>query len=125
MSICPPWAKDEFRRCSPWLQSALDKTLGEYALEHVWNYIESGRAQIWPTPNACMVTVVEDYPTGLRTIKCWLAGGRLSELMPLLNTIENYGRKAGCHKAVIVGRRGWIRQIPGCRERYTIVAKDL
>ena len=87
--------------------------------------IEGGRAQIWPTPNACMVTFVEDYPTGLRVLKGWLAGGDLDEILTTIPRIEEWARLAGCKKSLIGGRRGWLRKLPDYAEQYTIISKDL
>lgn len=118
------WAKAEFDRCQNWLQAALDKSLGEYALEHVWEFIASGRAQIWPMPDACIVTLVEDYPTGKRFLKHWLAGGDLTEIQQAEPTIRAWAVKAKCDKIVIGGRRGWLRAFSDYREQYTVIARN-
>ena len=119
------WVRLEFERCKPWIQDALDRSMGEYAIEHVWECLESEKAQIWPTPNSCMVTLVETYPTGLCVLKGWLSGGDLNEIKMCEPAIRAWAEKAGCNKIIIGGRRGWLRAFDGYREQYTIIAKDL
>lgn len=99
----------EFSRCWPWLAAAVDRYGPTHRREHVWAEIESGRAQLWPTANAAMVTIVENYPTGFREVKGWLAGGELSEIQKTIPVIEEWAKRAGCDRAVILGRKGWAR----------------
>lgn len=119
------WIRTEFERCKPWIQAALDKSLGEYAIEHVWQFLETGAAQIWPTPNACMVTLVETYPTGLKMLKGWLSGGDLSEIVRTEPNIRAWGRGIGCNLVVIGGRPGWVRAFEGYRSAYSVIVRDL
>jgi hypothetical protein len=119
------WEREQFQRCSPWIQAALDYGLGEYELEHVWALIEDGSAQIWPTPNACMITMVDTYPTGLKVLKGWLSGGDLDEILRTIPVIEAWAKKAGCTYAAIGGRKGWLRKLPDYHEKYTVIAKAI
>jgi hypothetical protein len=123
------WLKQEFDRCKSYIQRALDQSEGGYELEHVWDLIEKGRAQLWPTPGGCMVTIVDDLPNGLRVMRGWLAGGdSLKEIQASCapnGPIETWARQAGCKKVIIGGRRGWLRAFTGYRELMTVSVKEL
>lgn len=103
------WQRREFDRCWHWLAAAVDRYGPTHRKEHVWAEIESGKAQLWPTAKSAMVTIVESYPTGFREVKGWLAGGDLDEIKSTIPVIEAWAEKAGCDRAVILGRKGWAR----------------
>jgi hypothetical protein len=71
------------------------------------------------------VSVIRDYPTGLREGLGWLAGGDLEEIKEWMPMIERCARDLGCHRLTIAGRRGWLRALPGFREQATEITKDL
>jgi hypothetical protein len=102
----PPdvWAK----RCEAWLQAALDASpLRTHTLEHVRLGIHHGTAQLWPGPNSALVTEMTTYPTGLKTLSIWLAGGNLDEILDTYWAIEKFAEKQDCSAVEVKGRRGW------------------
>ena len=108
------WLEAEFRRCWPWLDAALQTSpLRTHEREHIWEALQSGAAQIWPTPNSVCLTEIKTFPTGLRVLFGWLAGGDLTEVKATTKAIEAYARKIGCDGAAVQGRRGWIRAFDG------------
>lgn len=115
----------EFNRCWPWLAAAVERYGPTHRREHVWAEIESGRAQLWPSPHAAMVTVVKEHPTGFSEVLGWLAGGDLSEIKPLIPTIEKWAKQAGCHRAVIMGRKGWSRAFDGYEPSLAVMVKEI
>lgn len=119
------WMKSEFERCKEWIQAALDRAPGEYELHHIWGFIESGKAQLWPTANACMVTNIEEFPTGLRVLRGWLSGGDLNEIQKSEPIIAAWAKKSGFDRVRIGGRKGWLRAFNGYREYCTVMEKDL
>jgi hypothetical protein len=116
---------EHWERCVPYLQAALDRSIGGYALEHVRAMIDHGEAQLWPTDNSAGVSSLNRYPTGLKTIDLWLAGGDLRELKSSEQIATRWARETGCRKAVIFGRKGFLRELPGYREVGRILVKDL
>jgi hypothetical protein len=60
---------------------------------------------------AC-VTKVHTYTSRRVLYVAYCGGERMDEwLDPLLSTLENYGRDAGCAVLEMVGRRGWERTL--------------
>lgn len=118
------WLRAQFERCAPWLQAALDRDAGTHALEDVWELIESGVAQLWPTPNGAIVTVVEAYPKA-KVLRFWLAGGTLRELQKSEPTIRAWAKDQGCTLVLIGGRRGWLKALPDYRELCTAMVREI
>lgn len=84
-----------------------------------------GRAQLWPMPNAAMLTSIEVYPTGLKELRGWLAGGDLSEIKEWVPVVQAWAQEHGCKRVLITGRRGWLRAFDGYYDAGTILAKDI
>ena len=120
---CPLIA--EFERCRPWLEAALAHSVGGYDIAHVRAAIETGTAQFWPTTNSAAVTTIDTFPSGLKVLQFWLAGGALAELVLTEANVLAWAREIGCDRAVIVGRSGWQRRLEGYRDAGRILVKDL
>lgn len=108
------------------VRNALRRTGDDtYDLSDVLDCIQRGDAQWWPLPNAAIVTEIEDTPRK-RILRYWLAGGDLKELIGQTIHIERWAREHGCTSAIIVGRGGWPRVLPGdWKTCYTVAGKDL
>ena len=117
--------KVEFERCAPFLQRAIDRANGEFDLDHVRDEVISGEAQLHSRPNSAAVTRIETTASGKKFVLCWLAGGNMQEVQELENSIEKWGRSIGCTQIKIIGRKGFIRSLPGYHEQATILAKEL
>lgn len=118
------WLATEFLRCRPWLQAALDRDVGTHTLDDVWHLLATGPVQLWPTPNAAMVTVVEQYPQA-KLLRGWLSGGSLREIQAHEPIIRAFGEREGCSKVLINGRRGWLGAFDGYREVSTTMVRDI
>lgn len=116
---------EQFERCWPWLAKAIDAYGETHTKNAVWSMIADGSAQLWPLPNAAMVTQVDHYDTGMKEIRGWLSGGDLTEIQAFVPTIEEYGRSIGCNRATITGRRGWLRAFNGYKEAAVLMVKEL
>lgn len=117
----------EWRRCAPWIAAALDHAGRTHSLEDVRLAITRGEARFWPGDASALVAVVEQDP-GERRLLIWLAGGERDELETrLLPQVETWGRDCGCHRALVIGRTGWVRALKpkGYAPLARIVAKDL
>lgn len=118
------WLKAQFERCAPWLQDALDRDAGTHALEDVWDLIERGIAQLWPTPNGVMVTTVEAYPKA-KALRGWLAGGNLDDIRKSEPVIRAWAEREGCDLVLIGGRRGWLKAFEGYSELCTVMVRKI
>lgn len=77
-------------------------------------------------PNAVNLTTIETHPSGLREITAWLAGGDLKDIQAWEPHMCKWAKETErCDRAIIVGRRGWLKALPGYRELVTKFAKDL
>ncbi|WP_264051675.1 hypothetical protein [Methylobacterium flocculans] len=122
----PEWAAFHFNRCWPWLEASLAiQPVQTHAREHVWEEIASGRSQIWPTPNSCCLVEINTYPSGLKAMFGWLAGGDLDELKVTCLALEKHARECGCDVFAVQGRRGWVRALEGFEDAGTTIVKVL
>lgn len=70
--------------------------------------ILAGRAQLWPSDHAFVVTQCKLTPLG-GVIHAWMGGGILDEMVALRPGIEAWGRSMGCVYATIDSRPAWDR----------------
>jgi hypothetical protein len=98
------WAK----QCEVWLQAALDASpIATHTLEHVKLGLRDGTAQLWPGYSSALVTEMTTYPTSLKTLGIWLAGGNLDEILETYWAIEEFAEMQDCSAIEVKGRRGW------------------
>ena len=120
------WLMGEFDRCAPFIQRAVDRTEGLFEIQHVRDDVMNGNAQLWPAPNAALVTRIEFYPTGIRACNEWLAGGDMDELLKLEPIIAEWAKtKIGCDRIYLAGRKGWARVLTDYKASHTVLRKDL
>lgn len=117
--------KDEFDRVWPWLAAAVIRYGSTHSKDDVWGSITRGAAQLHPLPNGAIVTSIECYPSGRKELRCWLAGGDLTEIQAYEPTLCAWARETGCHVIGIVGRRGWVKSLEGYSETAVILTKEL
>jgi hypothetical protein len=110
-----------------WLDAALAHAGRTHRLEDVRALVEAGEAQLWASEHAAMVTVIEEDPLERRLL-IWLAGGDLDDLVRSLRPqAEDWARRQGCRRVVVIGRAGWERALApeGYAPLARIIAKDL
>ncbi len=99
----------EWERCSPWVQAALDHAGNLFTLEDVKKAVIKGEAIFLPGLEAAVIAEIRVYPQK-RIYNCWLAGGNLEELkVAFAPAIRRYAKRAGCDAITIQGRPGWQR----------------
>ncbi len=111
----------DFDRLWPYLRAALERVAFKHngrvwvshRKEHVWERIASGKAFLWPGKESAIITEFYVTPTGLKSHHTWLAGGKLEEIVAMMPTIEDWGRKNGCHRQTGSGRAGWLKVFDG------------
>lgn len=108
--MTPHWL-DEFERCRPWLSAALASgSVQTHTIGDVFALIAKGAAQLWPLPEAVIVTVMDRFPNGVQTVSAW-AGGRLEDIEAAIPGIEEWAARQGCTHVFIKGRPGWQRMM--------------
>lgn len=118
------WLRSEFERCAVWIQAALDRDIGGFDLEDVWQLIATDRAQLWPLKQSAIVTVLEFFPRKT-VLRYWLCGGELKECIVAQAAIGQWAKSAGATDAIIGGRKGWLRVLPGFKENCVFMTKAL
>ena len=101
------WVK-EFRRCEPYIQSALDYAHDTFNLQDIADGMARGDLQLWPGLNSAIITQIVDYPRK-KVIHVFLAGGNMDEVKQLENDLSVWGKQQGCEAVTLVGRPGWTK----------------
>lgn len=120
--------RDEFERCWPFLEPAIDHFGKTHGKEDVWVLIESGRQRFAPLGQSAIVGNIERSPAGVVTASTWLVGGNLYEIKDWLPTLHAWAKNKGCHRSLIrCARRQWLHVLEpeGYRELGVQIAKDL
>lgn len=122
------WLRGQFERCAPWLQAALDRDIGTHELPDVWELIEGGKAQLWPSAKSAVVTALEYFPRKT-LLRYWLCGGEhndgLDDCLSMQEMIENWAKRAGATVVGIGGRKGWLQKLPGFQINSVFMTKAL
>lgn len=119
------FAANQLERCWPWIAAAIQRYGPTHSKEHIWRALVEGRAQLWPMKHAAMVTTINTWPTGYKEAQAWLAGGELQNILEWTPIIEKWAKDEGCARAIVSGRRGWLKALDGYRDVITVMAKDL
>jgi hypothetical protein len=118
--------REDFDRVWPWLKPAIENFGDTHRKRHVWAAIESGDVQLWTNASAALVTEIKVYPTGVKLVNAWLAGGDLDGVLLLVPAAERFARAKGCKRVGIAFcRAGWARKLPGYRKAGVQLTKDL
>jgi len=117
---------EEFIRCQPYIEAALEYTKGTHTIQDIWDGIVTGNFQFWPGEKSAVVTEIQIYPQQ-KTMHIFLAGGDLEELLEMEKSIRAYATTIGCNSMSISGRRGWVKifESDGWQEVCTTIAKEL
>ena len=115
----------QLERCWPWIAAAIAHYGPTHTKQQVWDALVHGHAQLWPMPRAVMVTQINNHFTGFKEAQAWMAGGDLKDILEWTPRIEQWARDEGCARAVVAGRRGWLKVLDNYHELITIMAKDL
>lgn len=103
-----PRAVEEMYRWRDRVEKALRIGGDGYTFRDVLAAVEAGRAQLWATPGAIIVTQIEEYPAG-RVCRFWIAAGRLPDVLRIAPEVYAWAKEVGCVAATLTGRRGWER----------------
>lgn len=100
--------EDELVRCKKWIKAALRYSGGTHTYEDVADNIRSGKQQLWPAEQSCVVTEIIAYPRK-KTIHIFLAGGNMDEIHSMQPDVMAWAKHYGCEKMTMAGRKGWAR----------------
>ncbi|NBW14348.1 MAG: hypothetical protein EBR82_40755 [Caulobacteraceae bacterium] len=97
---------NEWERCGPWIQAALDHGGNLFSLDDVLEAIQIGQAQFWPGKNCALITELKKYPQK-KICNVWLAGGDLEEIKHIVTYIRLFAKQTDCDAITLQGRPGW------------------
>jgi hypothetical protein len=110
----PNKIRAEFDRTWPWLDASIARYGRTHNKEHLWEEIASKRVCFFTTAKSAAICRLVQFPTGLKSLHIWLVGGNLNDIKTeLYPRLEQWAKKAGCHRMQAVGRKGWIRALDG------------
>jgi hypothetical protein len=98
-----------------------------YSPEWLDGMVQSGRAQVWRSANACALTELQFYPTGVADLHGLVAAGDIEEVRDILvPQAEAWGRMMGCIGFTIESRPGWAKllQSQGFEPHQLAVRKE-
>jgi len=92
------------------IEAALEYGGGTHTFEDVRDMIHKGTAQLWVGPDGCAVTEIIVYPRK-RVLHCFLAGGKLEQIVDMIDSAVAWGKTQGCSDLTLSGRMGWQRAL--------------
>ena len=101
---------NELERCRPWIEAALDRSGDLNTWSEVVAGIHSGRMQLWPTEQGCIVTEIVVYHNR-KALHIFLAGGKLDEILQMTESVKEWAKLMGCSFATFDGRLGWQKPL--------------
>lgn len=119
------------------IQRIVDEVPERLTVDWLLGEVRAGRQDLWvaydeTSPDEVVMVafteILHYLATGYTFMKIvGLGGRRLDELLPLLDELEEWGRRNGAQSVEIVGREGWSRRLKarGYEHKSTSVAKAL
>ena len=101
---------NELERCRPWIKAALDRSGDLNTWDEVVSGIHSGRMQLWPAEQGCIVTEIVVYHNR-KALHIFLAGGKLDEILQMTESVKEWAKLMGCSFATFDGRLGWQKPL--------------
>jgi hypothetical protein len=117
----------DWRRCAPLIEAALEHQGGGYAIEDVLEGVRAGEFQFWAGKWSAVITEFIDQPHA-KALNFWLLGGDLGELLKMEPSIVAFAKAHGCQRVQGGGVHvGWARVLAkaGYQPRWIVFAKEL
>lgn len=102
--------EEQLVRCRPWIEAALEYSLGTHDFLNIVDAVLTGNMQLWVDEKGCAVTEVLDFPKK-RILHIFLAGGELDAVRALENSAVEWAKSIGCSAFTLTGRRGWEKAL--------------
>ena len=101
---------NELDRCRPWIEAAIKKSGDLNTWDEIVDGIHSGRMQLWPAEQGCIITEIVVYPK-TKALHVFLAGGKLDEILQMTENVKEWAKLQGCSFASFDGRFGWQKPL--------------
>lgn len=122
-----PTLAEEWARCKPWLEAALEHDGGFNTIADVETRIAAGDAHFWPGKHAAAVTEFWYFPR-FKVLNYWVVGGDLDELLnDMMPVVEKWAVEHDCTRMMAIGRKGLTRPLGrhGFAPTATMFVKEL
>jgi len=123
--------KREVERCWPWIEAAMQKGMPGGVITHnlddVSAMVINGDAQLWSTPDGCMLTYVSAFPRA-KIVQVWTLGGDFDQVMlQHEQAVIEWATSIGAVLLYVQGRKGWTRKLAdrGWKESQRIMTLEL
>ena len=100
----------EFERCKPYIEAALEYTGGTHDIIDIYEGLYKGTMQLWPAEKSCLVTEIINYPK-MKCLNIFLGGGDLTEIMSMHEDVILWAKDQGCSALNMTGRFGWKKPL--------------
>jgi len=100
----------ELERCRPWIEKAIERSGDLNTWEEVVAGICSGKMQLWPAKQGCIITEIVVYPN-TKALHVFLAGGKMDEILQMTKNVKQWAKLQGCSFASFNGRFGWKKYL--------------
>jgi hypothetical protein len=95
-------------------------------IEQVERDLFNELAQLWVASSGVAVTqITKSRHRDYRTCTLIVFAGDYARCIEYLPTLEQFGRREGCSRFVILGRKGWKRRLADYRQPYVVLEKEL
>lgn len=117
---------EELFRCKGWIESALAYSGGTHDFKDIVDGVLSGHMQLWSGDEGCAVTEITVYPKR-KVLHVFLAGGKMDQILDFQESAAEFGRRNGCSKMTIAGRKGWTKVLKAhdWAETFVVMGKEI
>lgn len=117
---------NELERCRQWIEDALERGDDTHDYEDIVAGITSGKMQLWPAKDSCLVTEIIKYPKK-KAINMFLIGGKLDTVLDMEKDVIEWAKAQKCDLIIGTGRKGWKKVLSplGYQEAHITMAKEI
>lgn len=118
-SVFEDWAK-----ARPHIERALEYAKGTHTIDDVAILLGAGHFRIWLGDKCAMLTEVQLFPR-MKVLNVFAAGGDMEGLLALEQKVLESAKELGCSRITEIGRKGWLKVLPGANELGTALYRDV
>lgn len=116
----------EFERCKPYIEAALEYTGGTHDIIDIYEGLYKGTMQLWPAEKSCLVTEIINYPK-MKVLNIFLGGGDLTEILSMHEDVIRWAKDQNCTALNMTGRFGWKKPLAkhGWKPMHSSYVKEI
>jgi hypothetical protein len=102
--------REDWARCRPWIEAALEYADGAFAIEDIEDAILAGDMMLLTGDDCALVIEILPFPR-FSALNVILAGGNLDSIKATDPLLCALARGHGCARVYLSGRLGWVRTL--------------